>query len=189
MVTISQLPQWLSDSDFLIQNVNPTDDKPTPEGRCGLKSELTVRNRHLCWKQKLKDTREKIMTLHKENIFFLCKDRLSKLWLIRIFFRMQMKPLFGYLLGTLPMLTYFILSNVNHKMGLAAFQKCFSTVQNLFLETGISWPQIWVCKSRHSVMQYLFKWNSSNIFWKRGDIQWCHSVGQRQVHKGVHLFF
>lgn len=115
----------------------------------------------------------------QENIFFLCKDRLSKLWLIRIFFRMQMKPLFGYLLGTLAMLTYFIVSNVNHKMGLAAFQKCFSTVQNLFLETGISWLQIWVCKSRHSVMQYLFKWNSSNIFWKRGDIQWCHSVGQR----------
>ena len=127
-----------------------------------------------------KDTteRQKIIRLCTEKIFF--KSKLSKLWLTQTFkkHKWNSPPPLGYLLGMLPLLTYFIPSNFNHKMGLAGFQKCFSTVQNLFLETGISLPQIWVCTSRHSVMQYLFKWNSSNTFWKRGTVQWCHSVGQ-----------
>lgn len=37
-----------------------------------------------------------------------------------------------YLLGNSPILTCFIPKNFNHKMGMAVFQKCFSTVQKPF---------------------------------------------------------
>lgn len=70
-----------------------------------------------------------MIRLHIENIFaetdYLNHDSLKYKTLIS-------NSLSKYLLGISPLLTCVLPENFNHKMGLAVFQKCFSTAQKPF---------------------------------------------------------
>lgn len=106
-------------SNYLIQSVSPTDNKHPLVGYCLLKFKLAVINCHLDLKQMvLKDQQENIPW--KSRKLSNCILKTSK------------SNSLNTCLASHPFQPIFLPKDSNHKIGLAVFQKCFSTVSKPF---------------------------------------------------------